>query len=93
MPMHHLQYNRAHTLSAACTFTKITKIKKLIYYTYRYVLLFFTTSRPIAVSNLGHGMVTYKLSYFVFLLVEYSLHLTENVSFLYTAKVFKANTL
>ena len=38
-------------------------------------------------------MVTYKLSYFVFLLVEYSLHLTENVSFLYTDKVFKANML
>ena len=91
--MHHLQHNRAHTLSAACTFTKITKIKKLIYYTYRYVLFFFNMSRTIAVSNLGPGMVTYKLSYFVFLLVEYSLHLAENVSFLYTAKVFKANTL
>ena len=50
-------------------------------------------SRTIAVSNVGPGMVTYKLSYFVFLLVEYSLHLTENVSFLYTAKVSKANTL
>ena len=67
MPMHHLQNNRAHTLSAACTFTKITKIKKLIYYTYRYVLLFFNMSTTIAVSNFGPGIFAYKLTYFVFL--------------------------
>ena len=67
MPMYHLQNNRAHTLSAACTFTKITKIEKLIYYTYRYVLLFFNMSRTIAVFNFGPGIFTYKLTYFVFL--------------------------
>ena len=64
--MDHLQHNRAHTLRAACTFTKITKIKKLIYYTNSYVLLFFQMSRPIDVSNLGPGTFTYKQTYFVF---------------------------
>ena len=88
MLMHHLQHNRAHTLSAACTFIKIMKIKKLIHYTYHYVLLFFEMPRPMAVSNLGPGMFTYELTYFVFLLVEYSIDLTDHVSFLYTAKVF-----
>ena len=70
MPMHHLRHNRAHTLSAACTFIEITKIKKLIYYTYRYVLLSFKMSRNIDVSNLGPGIFTYKLTYFVFAYFE-----------------------
>ena len=75
--MHHLQHNRAHTLSAACTFTKITKIKKLIYFTYRYVLLLFQMSRPIAVSNLGPGIFTYKQTYFVCFFVFLRIHVSS----------------
>ena len=77
MPMHHLQHNRAHTSSAACTSTKITKIKKLIHYTYLYVLLFFQMSRPIAVSNLGPGIFTYKQTYFVCFFVFLRIHVSS----------------